>query len=428
MIIELQALNYVLNKQDFSFITLNNLDESFFPEYKDEYNFIDYHYNTYGKVPDRETMIEKFKDFQFIDVKESEEYLLAKLSEAKLYGKAVKVLNEVSDLMVNGETNKAIDLLQVKMPDLSKGVSFKTVDLIEQGKQRYLDYVDRTQNRDKYFISTGFPELDKIIGGIDTKSEYGLIAARPGVGKSFVMLQVALMSAKLGYRVGIYSGEMTADKVGMRIDTLNSHISNFKISRGFSEVNDDYKKAIDDLQKIGGKLLLITPKELGGFATVSNFRTFIEKEKLDILFIDQVSLVNDLRKGQSRSDRLANISRDIKQLQTLTGIPIFAISQLNREIEKGEDPTLDNIAGSDLFGQDVTLALILQHQDGHLLIQVAKCRDGTSGKKLMYHWDVDLGLFSYIPCENDTLNKESKGKECAEVKRKYDAVDSGEPF
>lgn len=426
--VELQFLNYILDKQDYGIVIKNSIDETYFTNYKDEFNYLEYHYNAFGNTPDKETFIARFKDFSFIEVNETPEFLIKDLTESKLYNKSVKILNDVSDLMVNHKTSEALDLLQLKLPDLVKSSTFKSIDVFEEGHQRYLDYLDKVKNKDKYFMSTGFPELDKITGGIDTKDEYMVIAARPGVGKSYILLFISLMIAKLGYRVGVYSGEMTKQKVGMRIDSMNSHISNFKISRGFMEIDSDYKKATEDLQKIAGKIKLITPELLGSFASVSNFRTFISKECLDILCVDQISLVKDLRRGQGKTEQLINISRDLKQLQTITNIPIIVVSQLNRDIEKGTDPDLSNLFGSDIIGQDATTVLTLQKKDGHLCIQVVKCRDGISGKKLTYHWDVDTGIFNYIPCEDDSLNKKSNGKECEEVRTRYESFDKGEPF
>jgi replicative DNA helicase len=86
-------------------------------------------------------------------------------------------------------------------------------------------------NQSKYFISTGFPELDKIITGIDRRNENMVIAARSGVGKSWVMLLIAAAASKQGLTVGIYSGEMSVDKVAYRIDTLLGKIDNKQTCR-----------------------------------------------------------------------------------------------------------------------------------------------------------------------------------------------------
>ena len=136
-------------------------------------------------------------------------------------------------------------------------------------------------NKCKYFISTGFKELDKIITGIDRRNENMVIAARTGVGKSWLLLAMAAAASKQGLRVGIYSGEMSEDKVGYRIDTLISHLSNGQIIHGNVNVSGKYKEYLDTLDKtIRGSIRVLTPSKINGPAGVTALRAFIEKDNL----------------------------------------------------------------------------------------------------------------------------------------------------
>ena len=94
-------------------------------------------------------------------------------------------------------------------------------------------------------MSTGFIELDRIIGGIDLKEENMVIAARTGQGKTWTLLKIAAEAAKQGLTVGLYSGEMSERKVGYRIDTMRSHISNWKLTHGIVDVQPEYEKYIN---------------------------------------------------------------------------------------------------------------------------------------------------------------------------------------
>ena len=102
-------------------------------------------------------------------------------------------------------------------------------------------------------------------------------------------------------------------------------------------------------------------------------------------------------------------------MQTQLQIPIIIASQLNRELEKGEDPDTSNIAGSDTISQDMTIALSLQKKDDNVILQIMKNRDGRVGNKLTYHWDVDKGILTFIPTENDATN----GSHIEELENKY---------
>ena len=70
--IQLQFLNKLLQSGDFSIVILNNLDNSYFSDYKNEFDFIVSHYNEYGRVPDKETFLSEFNNFDFIIVNETD--------------------------------------------------------------------------------------------------------------------------------------------------------------------------------------------------------------------------------------------------------------------------------------------------------------------------------------------------------------------
>ena len=202
---------------------------------------------------------------------------------------------------------------------------------------------------------------------------------------------------------------MSVRKVGYRIDTLFGHISNSSMIHGNFNIYSDYEKYINSLKNgsIKGDIKVLTPDMISGPAGVTALRAFIEKEKLDMLCIDQHSLLEDDRKARNPVDKAANISRDLKNLQVMERIPIIAVSQQNRNsTEEGIDTT--HIAQSDRIGQDSTVILAF-HQDGKVLTMILiKSRDSEVGKKLQYAIDLDKGLFTYIPSESDAAkgNKE----------------------
>ena len=209
---------------------------------------------------------------------------------------------------------------------------------------------------------------------------------------------------------------MTENKVGYRIDTLFSNISNYKITKGYSDVKEDYKKSIEEIKKLKGHLFVCTPKMLGGFATISKLKAFCERYELDILYIDQLSLLQDQNRNKVRFEKFESLSTDIKDLQTQLQIPVIMAAQLNRDIEKDEDPDISNIMGSDKVGQDATFILTLQNKDNNIVMQIIKNRDGKQGDKLTYHWDIDKGILTFIPTSNDA----TKGKHVEEVKNQYE--------
>lgn len=409
--IELQILNKILNSKSFQIIIINNLNEDYFSTYKDEFKFIKEHYEKYNVIPDKETFVSVFNTFDFIDVNETDEYLVSKLREEYLYRIMVPHLNKISELMTNGKSNEALTYWQSTTPSLIKETNTKCVDLINDASIRFNNYLERTRNFNKFFYKTGLPELDEILGGWDKNEELALILARTNVGKTWWLIYFALQSAIQGLRVGIYSGEMSENKIGYRLDTFLFNISNWGLVHGDINIQTTYEKCIKNIkERVTGSIKVITPKQLDGQATVSKLRAFIEREDLEILYIDQYSLLSDEHKSKNSIDAFACISKDLKTLQVLKKIPIIIASQLNRGENENEDrPGMRNIAGSDRIGQDATTALFLEQKENNIIITIGKARDAKIGDRLTYSWDINNGELIYIPTEKDaTLGKHIK--------------------
>ena len=308
-----------------------------------------------------------------------------------------------------------------KIITLASSIEEGIVDIFKD-TSRYDAYLEKCNDFNKFYIKTGFKELDEIIGGWDRQEELATIAARTNMGKSWILLKCAIAAMEQGLTVGIYSGEMTDKKVGYRIDTLISHISNSSIIRGNREVQNDYKKYIDSLsEKYSGTIKILTPAMLGGPAGVQALQAFIEKDNLDMLCVDQHSLLEDDRHAKNPVEKASNISKDLKNLQVLKKIPIIAVSQQNRaSTENGVDTS--HIAQSDRIAQDSTIIIFFEQKDGLMTMSLVKSRDSVNMKKLTYAIDLDKGIFNYIPEEGNALN----GKGAEELEEEFEFEDN--PF
>lgn len=404
--IQLQVLNYILNNSDPSFITTNNLKAEYFSEFTDEFNYIKNHIHRYGNVPDKATFLDTFPDFELLDGSESPTYLLDELIKDYKTRHIAKTFNSVKNLLLSGNIEEAERLFKASANDLSGEMSLNALDLFADTSIRYDEYLDRVQNPNKYYISTGFKELDKAIGGIDLKEELGVIMARTNMGKSYIGLKMAIAAAAQGYKVGLYSGEMTCGKVGYRFDTILSHIPNGSLSHGNINVQLEYKKYLDELKEKypNASLRVFTREDYNGPIGVSVMEAFMDKYDLDILFIDQLSLLDDDRHGRTNSERQSNIIIDLKKLQVRKKKPIIAIAQQNRTTNEDGSVDTTQIAGSDDIGKYATfvIAITRDKKDETILrLEVTKCRDGKVGTKLTYFADLSVATFIYIPEEGE---------------------------
>lgn len=419
--IQLQFLNKVLQSHDASLLVTNNLTQEYFSDYQEEFNFIQQHLRKYGTVPDEVTFLTKFPEFDIIKVEESDSYLIDALFEDRNKRMLARVFNKVRELLNVGKVEEAMNTYMAASSDVVKATHLEAVDILSD-TSRYDAYIERTEDYNKYYVKTGIKELDDIIGGWDRKEELALIAARTNVGKSWMLLKVAIAAAEQGLKVGLYSGEMTENKVGYRIDTLISHISNGKLIHGDASIQNDYKRYLENLStKVSGSIKVLTPKMIGTTPGVTALRAFIEKEKLDMLCIDQHSLLEDDRGARDPVQKAANISKDLKTLQVLKQIPIISVSQLNRTAVNSEiGLDASHIAQSDRIAQDSTVILGLEKKDNVMTISLIKSRDSLVGAKLKYAIDLDKGLFMLIPNEEDA----TKGKSCEDLKKQFEAVES----
>ena len=409
--IKCQVLNYILQKSDVSFITLNNIDQEFFSDYADEFNYIINHYNEYGNCPDIYTFANKFPNFDIINVNESTDYLLNELYEDRNKRKLASVFNKIRDLINQNKIEEAINFYTTASTEIVKSTSLNCVDILKN-VGRYDLYADKINNFTKYYIKTGFNELDNIIGGWDKQDELATIVSRTGNGKTWVLLKVALAAAEQGLTVGLFSGEMSEVAIGYRIDTLVSHISNSSILKGKDDIQVQYKKYIEELpKKYSGSIKVLTPSMLNGSIGVTALRTFVEKENLDILLIDQHSLLEDDRNAKTPVEKASNISKDLKLLQVLKKIPIIAISQQNRTTESLDGPTSANVAQSDRISQDSSILLFLERKEDLLTLNLVKSRNSINGIKLQYRVDFNTGNFIYIPTEQQGNNVETLKQE-----------------
>ena len=417
--IELQLLNKVLKEGKLDIIKNNNLSHEYFLAYPDEYNFICSFEKEYNKLPDKETFLSKFTTFELLDVTETDQYLVATINEEHLYYKSVGVINKVAELL-STNSHDAVQYMLSKIPELTTTNLITGVDIIKDATSRFDSYISKQSGKSKSVILTGLEELDKLLFGWMPGEELVTVLGRTNQGKSWLLLQFLTAAWKQGKRVGLYSGEMSPEKLGYRFDTLFNHFSNTNLLRGQSEL--DYEGYINSLRTRENPFVIITPKELGGRATVSKICNMIEKYKLDIVGIDQYSLMLDERsgKGDQLRTQLDHISSDLFDASMKYSIPIIGLVQANRSgaVNKESEgtPELEHISESDAIAHNSSRVLSMRQSGAGLEISIKKNREGRVGDKLIYYWDIDRGNFKYIPHSEGSTAEPGR---VAEIKKEF---------
>lgn len=388
--VEKQAINFIMQNG------VSGFRKEFFVDCLEEFTFISEFHKKYNQLPDMVTFIDKFPKFKVFSVGEPREALLHRLKEEVFAKKLIPVYNKCSDLISEGDSITAANKLSEKILQIKSELadSVSSIDITDY-EYKMSEYRKRKQGLT--LMSTGFPEIDSLIGGW-SNSDLVVLFARLGVGKSWIALKYAYELVKQGKRVGFYAGEMSADSLSLRIDSFNTNTSNFSLMMGRVD-ESDYSLIAKAMSNLPGKLLVITPSELGRAATVEDIKRFIDADRLDAVFIDQISLIQRDNK-KSTHDAISQIANDLRILQKLSGIPMFIVSQQNRSSLHDEEVGPEHISQSDDIGQNATIAIALDYdKDTRILTQnVVKSRMSSNGK-FTYHWDIDKGRLDFIPRE-----------------------------
>lgn len=311
-------------------------------------------------------------------------YYLKKLTEEKFIRDAIPFLKGFNDTY-DEDRKKALLTLRDQLESLVEpSAGLQPVSVVHD-LSRYEHFKEESKR-----IPTGIKPLDEASGGLSAKEDFVVISARLGIGKSWVAHAIGASMCMNGYRVGIYSGEMSEDAVGARFDSLVSHVSNYALTRG---KNVDLASHISKLQTITGDLIILTPSMLRHDARPSDLRRFIREQNLQCLIIDQLDqMAPDGMRGGDDYERKTLLSIQLRSLQQNMEIPVILVHQLNRNAVT-QEVDASQLAGSDQIGRDATLIIALAKKDDVLKMKVLKARFfRIPDQPWEFTWDIDKGI------------------------------------
>ena len=426
--VEVQILSKILQTKSMSIIIDNELNEDYFNSYKEQFDFIQNHFRNYGTVPDKETFLYEFPEFEIIDVEESNQFMVDTIREEYVYSKTVPIINNVADKMKKNSYD-AVKYLQGQIEYLSELVSSKNppLDLIKTAQSRLEKWEEKKEDSSHFYIPTGFQELDELLGGWDREGELAVILMRTSQGKSWLLQNSLIHAWKIGKRVGMYEPEMSSIKTGYRFDTLYGHFSNSAINKG--EDAPGYESYIDELKNKDNPFYLIPSTE---HLDVPGIKKFIQDNKIEIMGIDGISYLSDYRASRydSLSTSLTHIAEDLMAISIELKVPILTVVQSNRGDERGrvanKFPDLFNVRDSDGISYNSTLVISGYHENNTMHLKITKSRGSEDNKTIVYYWNIDKGEFRYVP---DNQSDEEDEDTIEDVRREYeDEEDTSDVF
>lgn len=264
-------------------------------------------------------------------------------------------------------------------------------------------------------IPTGFKDLDYKLSGLQP-SDFILIAARPSMGKTAFVLNVAdHVALKEGITTAVFSLEMSNVQLVNRMLSLESGVDADKLRKGRLD-GSDWAKLLEGADNIAKSHLII--EDTPGIS-IGEMRSKCRKMKLEndlgLIIIDYLQLMSGSgRSSDSRQQEISDISRALKQLARELEVPVVALSQLSRAVEKRDDhrPMLSDLRESGAIEQDADVVMFLYRDDyynkdtdipGVAEVIIAKQRNGPIGTVQMA-WIAEQTKFADMARPQDGRN------------------------
>ncbi|HSU28523.1 MAG TPA: replicative DNA helicase [Chitinophagaceae bacterium] len=312
----------------------------------------------------------------------------------EIIGDAYEDSTDVFDLLDDAETK----LFEITNNHLRK--NFDTIDSVLVKTIKRIEDL-RHKNEDVTGVPSGFSSLDRVTYGWQN-TDLIILAARPAVGKTAFALNLARNAALHASKptpVAMFSLEMSAGQLVQRILAAESEIWLEKIARGKLEEHEMKQLYARGIQRLSQAPLFIddTPA-LNIFELRAKCRRLKNKHDIGLIIIDYLQLMSGTgeNRNSNREQEISNISRNLKALSKELNVPIIALSQLSREVEKRgardgtKMPQLSDLRESGAIEQDADLVMFLyrpeyyditqnemgENNKGETWVRIAKHRNG----------------------------------------------------
>ncbi len=315
----------------------------------------------------------------------------------RLIDEATAIIND--SYKTSNNISEVIDEAEKKIFAVSKSLrstEFRPIQEVLYSTQQNLEQLSKNKGSITG-IASGFYDLDKITSGFHP-CELIIIAARPGVGKTAVALNIVNnIAINCKKTVALFNMEMGAEQLATRMLSNVGGIDGNKLKTGKLE-DSDWRKLNEAISKLSNTKIFIDDNASN---TVGEIRSKCRKlaaspSGLDIVVIDYITLIQGTSKnGASRQQEVADISRTLKTMAMELNVPVIALSQLSRSIEKREDkkPMLSDLRESGAIEQDADIVAFLhcsdeekEKQDSLVEFIIRKHRNGPLAEiPLMFH-------------------------------------------
>ncbi len=288
----------------------------------------------------------------------------------------------------NAAADELLEVAERKILDIAEwGVTGQTHSLQDALAEAF-DRIDSRHSREHNQISgiaTGFIDLDDKTAGLQN-SELVIIAARPSVGKTALVLNIARhIAVEEDEPVFFVSLEQSRIELAERLLCAQALVDSHKLRKGFLSSDDQQKliRASEELRE--AKFFIDDSPGQSMLRIAANARRLKLRHHIKLVLIDYLQLVEPDNRRDSRQEQVSAISRRLKFLAKELAIPVVACAQLNRAPEDRTDkkPRLADLRESGAIEQDADVVMLMhrpEDTEGVLEINIAKQRNGPTGE------------------------------------------------
>jgi replicative DNA helicase len=275
--------------------------------------------------------------------------------------------------------------------DIAQGMNKTGLEAINSVLDKTFTQLEELcQNKEDFSgVPSGFLDLDRKTSGFQN-SDLILVAARPAMGKTSFVLNIAANAALRKYPVAIFNLEMSRTQLVNRILSLESMVELEKMRTGKLD-GEDWKKigfALGPLSK--APIYIDDSASINTMEMMSKLRKLKLEKGLGLVIIDYLQLMEGRKKSDSRQQEISDISRSLKVMAKELNVPIIALSQLSRAAEQRQDhrPILSDLRESGAIEQDADIVMFIYRDDYYneesekrniAEIIIAKHRNGSTG-------------------------------------------------
>lgn len=325
----------------------------------------------------------------------------------------MQVAHEIIDSIneSQGDAKNLLDLAEQRIFDIRQGRDATGLTKINDVIIQAYDQLQKlsSEDRNQYLgLKTGFSALDRITTGLN-KSDLILIAARPAMGKTAFVLNIASNVAKLsGKQVAIFSLEMSKEQLVSRMLSSEARISGHNLRMGTLSTEEWVRLAS------AAEILSQTEIYLDDIpsATVADMKAKLRRlPNLGLVVIDYLQLMTTGRRNDNRVQEVAEITRNLKIMAKELNVPVITLSQLSRSPDSRTDhrPMLSDLRESGSIEQDADIVMFLYrdayYNDDSEEQNIAECivaknRHGETDT-VRLHWDGAHTLFTSLESYRD---------------------------